>query len=137
MSLLLQPVVLARCQSQSQGHSFHCARQKQLAITLHCRCNSQISIPDPFVSMVKQLNFLTLDVLVLVNLNCLHDYDWRTGFLLRCCMPAVLVVLIKAVAAWRARAVFGARSHTHTRARARAVVVIRARAGPPPRPGTP
>ena len=64
----------------------------------------QISIPDPFTSMANKLNFLTLDVLVLVNLNCLHNYDWRTGFLLRCSMPLAIVLVIKAVATWRTHA---------------------------------
>ena len=54
--------------------------------------------------MAKQLNFLSLDVFVLVNLNCLRDYDWRTGFLLRCGMPLAVVATIKAVATWRTRA---------------------------------
>ena len=54
--------------------------------------------------MAKKLNFLSLDVFVLVNLNCLRDYDWRTGFLLRCGMPLAVVAMIKAVATWRTRA---------------------------------
>ena len=64
----------------------------------------QISIPEPFRSMAEKLNFLALDVFVLVNLNCLHSYDWGTGFLLRCGMPLVVVTMIKAVATWRTRA---------------------------------
>ena len=75
--------------------------------TPNCRCNSQISIPDPFLAMAKQLNFLALDVFVLVNLNCLHSYDWGTGFLLRCGMPLVVVTMVKAVATWRTRATLG------------------------------
>ena len=54
--------------------------------------------------MAKKLNFLSLDVFVLVNLNCLHDYDWRTGFLLRCGMPLAVVAMIRAVATWCTRA---------------------------------
>ena len=54
--------------------------------------------------MAEKLNFLALDVFVLVNLNCLHSYDWGTGFLLRCGMPLVVVTVIKAVAIWRTRA---------------------------------
>ena len=57
--------------------------------------------------MAKKLNFLSLDVFVLVNLNCLRDYDWRTGFLLRCGMPLAVVAMIKAVATWRTRATLG------------------------------
>ena len=85
----------------------NCAHHCQRSVNSNCRCESQILIPDPFYSMVKKLNFFTLDVLVLVNLNCLRDYDWRTGFLLRCSTPLVLVVIIKAVAIWRARAALG------------------------------
>ena len=51
--------------------------------------------------MMKQLSFLTLDVLVLVNLNCLHDYDWRTGFFLRCCMPLAMIWTINVVSTRR------------------------------------
>ena len=80
------------------------ARHGQRPVNPKCRCNSQISIPEPFQSMAKQLSFLALDVFVLVNLNCLQDYDWRTGFLLRCGMPLVVVAMIKAVATWRTRA---------------------------------
>ena len=54
--------------------------------------------------MAEKLNFLALDVFVLVNLNCLHSYDWGTGFLLRCGMPLVVVTMVKAVANWRTRA---------------------------------
>ena len=59
--------------------------------------------------MAEKLNFLALDVFVLVNLNCLHSYDWGTGFLLRCGMPLVVVTMIKAVATWRTRATLGQR----------------------------
>ena len=57
--------------------------------------------------MAEKLNFLALDVFALVNLNCLHSYDWGTGFLLRCGMPLVVVAMVKAVAAWRTRATLG------------------------------
>ena len=57
--------------------------------------------------MAEKLNFLALDVFVLVNLNCLHSYDWGTGFLLRCGMPLVVVTMVKAVATWRTRATLG------------------------------
>ena len=75
--------------------------------------------------MAKKLNFLSLDVFVLVNLNCLHDYDWRTGFLLRCSMPLAVIVMINAVGSWRTRALLWGSAMTKASSQAHAVVVAR------------
>ena len=76
--------------AMKDAHTVFNARRSKLKIMLGmCQVlqlvggTFNITIPSPFKDVTYFLSYLTLDIVALVNLQCLANYDWRTKFVLQ------------------------------------------------------
>ena len=64
-----------------------------------CGVTLQISYPSPFSEVADLFSFLSLDVLAVLNVQCAMPYTFHGRFVARCCLPLVLLCLVR-VLSW-------------------------------------
>ena len=62
-----------------------------------CGVTFQIQFPSPFFNLTAIFGFLNLDILDLLNVQCTIPYDFNGKFAARCCVPLLILGLIRVV----------------------------------------